>query len=197
MTTMSPGKLLGMRRLADEAGRFKMLAVDQRPPIENLVRQARGSNTAVFEDVVKIKELLLDNLAQYATASLLDPQYIFPAGLHRLPRQSGLLITLEYDVFEETPGGRKSAPIPDWTVQKIQAAGGDAVKVLAWYRPDADLSVTEHQQEFVATVGSECARLDMPFVFELLVYPFPSEESQTSEYVEHPQKRADQVVESV
>ena len=34
---MQPGKLWGMRRLADAGGRFKMLAVDQRPPIKNLI----------------------------------------------------------------------------------------------------------------------------------------------------------------
>ena len=28
---LSAGKLLGLRRLADESGRFKIVAVDQRP----------------------------------------------------------------------------------------------------------------------------------------------------------------------
>ena len=30
---LSPGKLMGMKRLSDEKGVFKMTAVDQRPPI--------------------------------------------------------------------------------------------------------------------------------------------------------------------
>lgn len=197
MTIMSPGKYLGLRRLADDNGRFKMLAIDQRPPIEKLVREGRGSETPSFEDVAGVKELLLENLGPYATASLLDPQYIFPAALDRLPRGSGLLLTLEYDVFEEAPEGRLSSPIPDWSVRKIQTAGGDAVKVLAWYRPDAAASVKEHQQQFVAGIGAECTRLDIPFVFELLLYPLPSEDGHTTDYVEHPEKRSDHVIESV
>ena len=32
---LTPGKLWGMRRMADENGLFKMTAVDQRPPIKN------------------------------------------------------------------------------------------------------------------------------------------------------------------
>ena len=32
---LSPGKLWGMRRMADAHGRYKMTAVDQRPPIKN------------------------------------------------------------------------------------------------------------------------------------------------------------------
>lgn len=197
MTTMSPGKLAGLRRLADANGRFKMLAIDQRPPIERLVREARGTAHSDFDDVAAVKDALLENLSPYASATLMDPQYIFPTGIGKLPPGSGLLVTLEYDVFEETPAGRLSRVIPDWTVQKIQAAGGDAVKVLAWYRPDADESVNEHQQEFVAGIGTECARADMPFVFELLLYPLPSEDSHTSDYVEHPEKRSDHVIESV
>ena len=41
---MQPGKLWGMRRLADAGGRFKMLAVDQRPPIKNLIMDKLGED---------------------------------------------------------------------------------------------------------------------------------------------------------
>lgn len=197
MTRMSPGKLIRLRRLADDDGRFKMLAIDQRPPIESLVCQARGIDGPAFDDVVAVKESLLANLAPYASAVLMDPQYIFPAALLGVPRDCGLLVTLEHDKFEETTQGRLSSAIPHWSVQKIQSSGGDAVKVLAWYRPDADERVKEHQFEFVAGIGSQCARLDIPFVLELLLYPFPDEESHTSEYVEDPAKQSDHVVESV
>lgn len=197
MTTMSPGKLLGLRRLADARGRFKMLAIDQRPPIEKLVTEARGVDRPDFDDVVGVKRMLLANLAPHASATLMDPQYIFPSGIEDLPHHCGLLITLEYDVFEETPWGRRSRAIPDWSVHQIRSAGGDAVKVLAWYRPDADQAIKEHQEEFVADIGAECVRLDIPFVFELLLYPFPGEDTHTSDYVEHPEKRSEDVVASV
>lgn len=197
MTEITPGKLMGLRRLADAGGRFKMLAVDQRPPIENLVREARGGESAVFDDVAGVKAALIGELAPAATAVLMDPQYIFPSGIPLLPRDRGLLVTLEHDRFEETPNGRRSHPIPDWTVRKIRLAGGDAVKVLAWYRPDADPQIVEHQQAFVADIGAECSSYDIPFVFELLLYPFPGEEGHTTGYVETPMKRAESVIESV
>ncbi|NIS30131.1 MAG: tagatose-bisphosphate aldolase, partial [Actinobacteria bacterium] len=63
----------------------------------------------------------------------------------------------EHSVFEETPYGRRSSSIDDWSVEKIKRVGGDAVKVLAWYRPDADAAVLEHQHEYVAAIGAECA----------------------------------------
>jgi tagatose 1,6-diphosphate aldolase len=197
VTAISPGKLLGLRRLADAEGRFKMLAVDQRPPIETLVAQGRGADFHTFEDVARLKGALIGELGGAATALLLDPQYVFPAALWSLPRGAGLLITLENDSFEVTARGRRSRRIDDWTVAKIKRAGGDAVKVLAWYRPDADPAVIEHQQRFVAAVGEECVRYDIPFVFELLVYPFPDEENHTTGHVEHTAKRTEHVLESV
>ena len=39
---LSAGKWLGLRRLADESGLFKIVAVDQRPPIQNLSNQLLG-----------------------------------------------------------------------------------------------------------------------------------------------------------
>lgn len=195
MTEMTPGKLLGLRRLADQGDRFKMLAVDQRPPIESLVADAAG--VASFEDVANVKRALVATLAPSASAVLVDPQYIFPAMIPLLPRRIGLLITLEDDSFEENPDGRLSSSIPDWNVAKIRASGGDAVKVLAWYRPDAAERIKAHQKEFVRQIGAECKRHDIPFVFELLLYPFPGDETHTSAYVEDPAKRVDHVIESV
>jgi len=197
MTTMTPGKLWGLRRLADDAGRFKMLAVDQRPPIKDLVNAARGTAEASYNDVADVKRLLVEELAPYSTAALLDPHYAYPTAIDAVSPHRGLLLTLEDSVFEETATGRRSAEIEDWSVDKIRRVGADAVKVLAWYRPDADEEINEHQRRFVARIGEACRRYDIPYLFELLVYSFPDEENHSSGYVEQTAKRADHVIESV
>jgi tagatose 1,6-diphosphate aldolase len=71
------------------------------------------------------------------------------------------------------------------------------VKVLAWFRPDADAGVCARQKDFVARIGEACARYDIPFVFELLVYPLPKDAEQTRDYVEMKSKRPHLVIESV
>lgn len=194
---LTPGKLWGLRRLADDAGTFKMLAVDQRPPIKDLVNAARGTSEAPYEDVAAVKQLLVEELGPYSSAILLDPHYAYPAAIDAVSPRRGLLLTLEDSVFEETAKGRRSTEIDNWSVDKIKRVGADAVKVLAWYRPDADPAVNEHQKRFVAGVGEVCRRYDIPYLFELLVYPFPGEDQHTSEYVEQAAKRADHVIESV
>ncbi len=194
---ISAGKYWGLRRIADSAGRFKMLAVDQRPPISNLVMSRRGVDKPPYDDVCAVKALLTAELAPYASAALLDPHYALPAAIEHLSPAQGLIMTLEDSQFSEDAGGRRTAAIADWSVEKIKRAGGDAVKVLAWYRPDADGAVCVHQQDFTAAVGAACRAWDIPFVFELLVYPLPGEDNQTTDYVEHASKRSDFVLESV
>lgn len=197
MTDLSAGKLWGLRRLADAGGRFKMLAVDQRPPIKGLVSERRGVDVAPYDDVCAVKAMLVDELAGHCSAVLLDPHYAYPAAVQLVSPAQGLVLTLEDSVFVEDQGGRRSASIDEWSVAKIKRAGGDAVKVLAWYRPDASASVLEHQHEYVAAVGNACRRFDIPFVFELLVYPMPGAAGHTTDYVEQPGKRADDVIASV
>jgi tagatose 1,6-diphosphate aldolase len=195
--SISAGKYWGMRRMADRGGRFKMVAVDQRPPIKNLIKERRGTAEAPWDDVARFKELLITSLQDDASALLLDPHYALPRGLALLDAAKGLVVTLEDSIFTETAEGRLSGEIDHWSVEKIKRLGGDAVKVLAWYRPDAGRSVCRAQQDFVARIGAACAKYDVPFVFELLVYPLARDAEQTKEYVEMKAKRPDMVLESV
>lgn len=195
--TISAGKLWGMRRLADAGGRFKMLAVDQRPPIKNLICEKLAVDEAPYDQVAAFKTMLVRELQAEASATLQDPHFAYPASVHVTDPRLGLIMTLEDSLFQETPGGRLSAEIDNWSVEKIKRAGGDAVKVLAWYRPDAEPDVLAHQREFTKRIGDACARFDIPFLFELLVYPLATDADQTKDYVEMKGKNADHVLASV
>lgn len=195
--TLTPGKLWGLRRMADANGVFKMTAVDQRPPIKGPIAAHLGLDQAPWDQVARFKGMLVETLQDQSTAMLLDPHYAIPHSLDALSPQKGLIVTLEDSLFEETSEGRLSADIDDWTVAKIKRMGGDAVKVLAWYRPDAGDAVNKAQQDYVKRIGEECARYDIPFLFELLVYPLAADAHQTKEYIELEGKKADDVLASV
>lgn len=194
---LSAGKLWGLRRMADAGGRFKMTAVDQRPPIKGPIASHLGRDEAPYEEVARFKALLIETLQAEASAMLLDPHYAIPKGIDIFSPTKGLVVTLEDSVFTETEGGRFSAEIDDWSVEKIKRMGGDAVKVLAWYRPDAAAEVNQHQKDFTKAIGAACARYDIPFLFELLVYPLASDSETTGNYEELKSKRADDVLKSV
>lgn len=197
--SLSLGKTWGLRRMATPNGHFTMVALDQRPPIANLIAARRGIavNEVTFSDMVAVKRTIAEGVAAQASAVLLDPNYAIPASLARLSPRTGLVLTLEDHRFEDTPGGRLSKPIADWSVAKIKRSGGDGVKVLAWYRPDADSKVIAHQKTFIESVGEQCREHDIAYVLELLVYPFPASDQSTTDYVEAPEKQPELVLESV
>ncbi|MEQ3625412.1 MAG: tagatose 1,6-diphosphate aldolase [Celeribacter sp.] len=197
MTTF--GKQRGLTRLANADGYFTMVALDQRPPLFNAIAQARGVSVdeVSFKEMLTAKRLLVEALAKDASSMLLDPNFAIPAAIDILPSSTGMIVTLEEHRFEDGAEGRKSRSIDNWSVDKIRRIGGDAVKVLAWYRPDASPEVLAHQRDYVRAVGAECRRHDLPYVLELLVYPFPDSAAHTTDYVESGDKRADMVIESV
>ncbi len=194
MMAISAGKLRGLRRLADAEGFFSMLAVDQRPPIMGHLEKVRGDRTAPDEEVAAVKRALLATLGGSASAVLCDPIWAYPCAWDAVAPGPGLIVTLEDHRFEDGRGGRRSGAIPGWSVEKIKRMGGDGVKVLAYFRPDAAPDVIEHQEGFVRQVGEDCRRFDLPFVLELLVHSFAG---ATEDYVEDPGKRPELVLESV
>jgi tagatose 1,6-diphosphate aldolase len=193
------GKNRGLARLADLDGRFRMVALDQRPPLFEAIARAKGipKDQVEYADVIAAKRLLVEALSPHCSSMLFDPNFAVPAAIDVLPARCGLILTLEEHRVEETAGGRKSRVIADWSVDKIRAMGADAVKVLAWYRPDADPAVNDHQKRFVREIGRDCAHHDIPYVLELLVYPFLGSANHTADYVESPGKLPSLVIESV
>jgi tagatose 1,6-diphosphate aldolase len=175
MVKLGAGKWWGMRRLADAGGRWKMIAIDQRTPLMQPIARLRGAAEADYSDVAAVKAVVTRHLAPHASAMLLDPNYAYPRCIAEMPPQVGLCLSLEHHVTEDGDGGRSSSTIPGWSVAKIRRIGGDAVKLLVWYRPDAHESVRERQRAFVRRVGAECAAHDVVLLLELLVYPLPSD----------------------
>lgn len=172
---MRPGKLHGLRRLAGPNGTFEILAIDQRPPLYDLV--ARHDSRDIQRHVFDLKRSVIEQLQQHATATLVDP----PTALglfERLDPRCGLLLTLEDHRFRDVASGRMSHTIDGWSVERISSTGADAVKLLAWYRDDAGRQSRRHQEDLVASVGDACREHDTPFVLELLVYPLRADRGE-------------------
>lgn len=177
----TPAKARAYARIGDGALRFGTLAIDQRPPLMHLVAKALGRDPEqVGPEVTELKGLLAETLGRAVTGILIDPHYAFPAAMPTLPRETGLMLTLEHHRFETVEGGwRKSVVIPGWSVEQAVRMGADGLKLLAWHRPDAPPEVVEHQLEFVRRVGEECKKADRLFIFEVLPYPLPCEDEAT------------------
>ncbi len=111
---ITPGKLWGLRRLADENGRFKMLAMDQTGPIVNPIKTALNVDHAPYHHVAAVKRLLGTYLAPKASAVLIDPPLGYSATVDGISSRKGLLVATEWATWEVTKTGRKSQNIPGW-----------------------------------------------------------------------------------
>lgn len=194
MKSSKTGKYVHIKKLCNNNSHLEMLAIDQRPPIFNIIKSKKKNYT--FDDVVNFKRHISQSLSKYASAILMDPVYSIP-NLISTSNCNGLIITLEDHAFVEKGRGRYSKNINNWTVEKIKKIGGDAVKVLAWYRPDADKKCIQYQKKYIETIGKQCEKYDIPFLLELLVYPFKNEIGYSKDYKEQQNKNQNHVIDSV
>ncbi len=189
------GKNVHLRNLVNKNFHFEMLAIDQRPPIFNIIKNKKGRK-ANYREISEFKGFLTKYLSFYSSAILMDPIYSFP-NLMSLNKSKGLIITLEDHNFIDTHKGRLSKQIKNWSVEKIKKTGGDAVKVLLWYRPDASKSIIEKQKKFLIKIGNDCKKYDIPLLLELLVYPFKEDKNYNTNYLSWQNKKHDQVINSI
>jgi len=175
---ITPGKLWGLRRLADDSGRFKMLAMDQTGPIVNPIKAALKLDHAPYEHVSAVKRMLATYLAPKASAVLIDPPLGYAPAIDGISPRKGLLLATEWATWEVTDQGRKSENIPGWNPGVIRKVGGDGVKVNLWFRADVSRDVKEHQLAYLDGVKRDCQEYDIPFILEFLVYPFPGETAE-------------------
>lgn len=190
---LSAGKWQRLRSLTDEAGRFKMLAIDQRGSLAGAIARATGRNASEVSaaDLSQVKAIVTQELAPYATAVLTDPEYGYPQSLQHLPPRVGLLLAYETSGYSQSGAGGKerlTALIEGWSVERARSVGADAVKLLIHYHPDSSREVSEAQQELAQRVGEECRGADMPFLLELVGYPLAEESSDALQFArEKPQ----------
>ena len=189
------GKNVHLRNLVNDNFHFEMLAIDQRPPIFNIIKNAKGGK-ASYKDIAEFKGLLTQFLSPYSSAILMDPIYSFP-NLMPLNKSKGLVMTLEDHNFIDGTKGRLSKKIKNWSVEKIKKSGGDAVKVLLWYRPDASKLIINKQKKFLMEIGNDCKKFDIPLLLELLVYPFKKDDNYNTNYSSWQNKKHDQVINSI
>lgn len=165
----SLGKYRHLMHTATPGGHFVVLAIDHRTNLLDALNKhtAQPLTDAQF---VAYKQAIIDALAPFASAVLTDPAYGIGAGVasRAIPGQVGLLAPLEVTDYDLHPSRRAIHYIPDWSVRKIKRCGGDGVKLLLPYHPDADNAADKHA--VVRRIVDECGAEDIPFFLEPIAY---------------------------
>jgi tagatose 1,6-diphosphate aldolase len=132
--------------------------------------------------MVNFKLDLCRILAPHASAILLDPIYgagqAVAAGV--LPKNTGLLVSLEKSGYFGEAEARITELLPDWNVKKIKKMGATAAKLLLYYRPDS--KVAERQLNTVEKLAEDCLTEDIPFVVEPVSYKVGEAENNPRDF---------------
>ncbi len=167
MTSM--GKFRHLSRASTADGHFLIMAIDHRI---NLLDQLNefASTPLTDNEFTAFKQTVIQAAAPYTSAILTDPAYGMAEGIisQNLHGQMGLLAPLEVTNYDLHPSEREMQCIPHWSVKKIKMVGGDGVKLLLPYHPEADNVQAKH--DFVQHIIEDCTTYDIPFYLEPIPY---------------------------
>jgi len=172
---ISIGKLRGLQQLADSRGMMTMCAIDHRGALKRALNE-KNPDAVSYQDMVDFKLDLCQEVAPFASAILLDPEYgagqAITAGL--MPGSKGLLVSLEKSGYTGDSAARITELPPGWGVKKARKMGASAVKLLIYFRPDLK-DIASKQLDLVAGLADQCLEEDIAFLVEPVSYPIEEE----------------------
>jgi len=181
MKSLSIGKIRGLQQLANDKGIMAMCALDHRGSLMRMLDETHPDSVS-YQAMVDFKLDLCRILAPHASAILLDPIYgagqAISAGV--LPKNTGLLVSLEESGYSGEAEARVTDLLPDWNVRKIRRMGATAAKLLLYYRPD--VGVAGKQLDTVKRLAGDCLKEDMPFIVEPVSYKVGTTESDPQNF---------------
>ncbi|WP_270888216.1 tagatose 1,6-diphosphate aldolase [Pedococcus sp. 5OH_020] len=166
----SLGKLRSLTRIATQDGFIATLAIDH--PENYLAMIDPDWRRVTSAEVTRSKLELVAALAPHASAFLVDPLWSLAQGIVTgvIPRDTGIITGIEALSYQAGGGFGTTTQLRDrWTVEKIKTLGADAVKLVVWWRPDADDA--DEIRRMVSSVVGDCEHHQIPLVVEPLWYP--------------------------
>jgi tagatose 1,6-diphosphate aldolase len=165
---LSKGKIAGIDACANQHGVIAAAAMDQRGSLKKSIGKAMGKD-ATDADLTQFKVSVTKILTQDASAILMDPEFGLPALKVKAPN-TGVLLAYEKTGYDANVKGRLPDLLDEWSVKRLVDAGANAIKILLYYNPFDEVSVTERKKAFIERIGAECKAYDIPFFLEPLAY---------------------------
>jgi tagatose 1,6-diphosphate aldolase len=182
MSRLSPGKLRGLRQLADARGIITVCAIDHRESLQRALNE-KNPEVVTYRQMVDFKLDLVGAVAPFASAVLLDPIYgagqAVASGI--LPGHTGLLVSVEKTGYSGDSTARVTELLSDWSVRKVKKLGASAVKLLLYFRVDLKETASK-QLDLVSKVAEECIEEDIPLLVESVSYPTAQEKDNPEEF---------------
>lgn len=191
---LTPGKLMGLRQVTDDKGRFKVFALDQvdsfKKALRALAEKLGKPAEPTYEQIRDAKIEMVKVLSPLSSAVLLDVNFGARQALNSLafPKSVGLIVRSEASKDAGSPSDYE----PGWSVEKIKKMGGCAVKLLV-YMDVEDAAFTKAQLAFAEKLHKACQANDILLMTEELSFPRKGEDKKSPSYKA---RRTENIIES-
>lgn len=172
-----------IRDLADDRGRFSILAIDHRDSLRQFLRP-EDPDSLTADEITELKIEIVDGVADLATGVMLEPEYSIPQVLDAgvMPCGVGFLAALESQGYLDDPEAAATSVLDGWSVEQAKASGAASAKLLLPYRPDGRLAA---EQEVIAReLTDACHAIDFPIALEPLFYGLHDDDDRGALVVE-------------
>lgn len=163
------GRQVVIPGISDANGRIGVLAIDHRDSLRAVINPENPGGVDRTE-IVALKELIIDELADGATGVMLEPEYSIPGLVDRLPAGVGFTAALESQGYSSDPSSVPTELLEGWSVAQAKASGAAAAKLLAYYSESAPDHAAK-QRETIAAVVATCQEHEIPLLLEPLAFP--------------------------
>ncbi|HDC7650391.1 TPA: tagatose-bisphosphate aldolase [Staphylococcus aureus] len=161
-------KIASIEQLSNNEGIISALAFDQRGALKHMMAKHQTEEPTVAQ-IEQLKVLVAEELTQYASSILLDPEYGLPASDAR-NKDCGLLLAYEKTGYDVNAKGRLPDCLVEWSAKRLKEQGANAVKFLLYYDVDDAEEINIQKKAYIERIGSECVAEDIPFFLEVLTY---------------------------
>ncbi|MCG1902568.1 tagatose 1,6-diphosphate aldolase [Staphylococcus epidermidis] len=180
--TKSQQKVSSIEKLSNQEGIISALAFDQRGALKRMMAEHQ-SETPTVEQIEQLKVLVSEELTQYASSILLDPEYGLPASDAR-NNDCGLLLAYEKTGYDVNAKGRLPDCLVEWSAKRLKEQGANAVKFLLYYDVDDTEEINIQKKAYIERIGSECVAEDIPFFLEVLTYDDNIPDNKSAEFAD-------------
>ena len=144
------------------------IAIDAGSGLKQSLKDARK---AFYQenDLETFKKLIITSLGQYATTILIDSEF-GPHLISKYPKQCSPMMAFEADVYHISDEDRITKLPDNIKVSDFSRLGYKVLKFFMYYAPNDNIEINEQKQKIIENIGKECAKNDISFLMEPLVY---------------------------
>lgn len=143
-------KTASIEHLSNDKGVISALAFDQRGALKRMMAKHQTDEPTI-EQIEQLKVLVSEELTQYASSILLEPEYGLPASEVR-NKECGLLLAYEKTGYDVNAKGRLPDCLVEWSAKRLKEQGANAVKFLLYYDVDDAEEINIQKKAYIERI---------------------------------------------